>query len=145
MTVNLEKKLAELCKEKGMRLTGQRRVILQVLSDSADHPDAEELHRRVSKVAPGISIATVYRTVSTLESCGLIERHSFADGRARYETSGSEHHDHFINVETDEVIEFRCDEIEQLQDRIAREHGFEIVGHRLEIYVRPRDDKNGGK
>lgn len=141
MTVNLEEKLAELCKRKGMRLTGQRRVILKVLSESPDHPDAEELHRRVSRVAPGISIATVYRTVNTLENHGLIERHSFADGRARYEASDSEHHDHFINVETDEVIEFRCDEIERLQEKIASDHGFEIVGHRLEIYVRPKSDR----
>src|SRR5690606_27223607 len=117
--------------------------VMRIVGEIADHPDAKELHRRVSKVAPGISIATVYRTVSTLERCGLIERHSFADGRARHETSGSEHHDHFINVETDEVIEFRCDEIEQLQERIASEHGFEIVGHRPEIHVRPKAAKKG--
>ncbi|MFT3689651.1 Fur family transcriptional regulator [Paenirhodobacter sp.] len=140
MSTDLEKKLAELCKEKGMRLTGQRRVILHVLSESPDHPDAEELHRRVKAVEPGINIATVYRTMNVLAEHGLIERHSFADGRARYEASGSEHHDHLINVDTDEVIEFRCDEIERLQERIAREHGFEIVGHRLEIYVRPKAD-----
>lgn len=142
MTIDLEKKLADLCKEKGMRLTGQRRMILKVLAESPDHPDAEELHHRVGRVAPGISLATVYRTVNTLENCGLIERHSVADGRARYEASNSEHHDHFVNVETDEVIEFRCDEIEQLQQKIAEEHGFEIVGHKLEIYVRPRPDRH---
>lgn len=138
MTKDLEDKLAELCKEKGMRLTGPRRTILRVLSESPDHPDAEELHRRVTKVEPGINIATVYRTMNVLTEHGLIERHSFADGRARYEAGGSEHHDHFVNVETDEVIEFRCDEIELLQQRIADAHDFEIVGHKLEIYVRPR-------
>ncbi|RWR19604.1 transcriptional repressor [Sinirhodobacter populi] len=143
MTKDLEEKLAELCKEKGMRLTGPRRTILRVLSASPDHPDAEELHRRVMAVEPGINIATVYRTMNTLAEHGLIERHSFADGRARYEAGGSEHHDHFVNVETDEVVEFRCDEIEILQQKIAREHGFEIVGHRLEIYVRPLSGKAG--
>lgn len=145
MTANLEKKLVDLCKEKGMRVTEQRRIILQVLSDSPDHPNAEELHRRVNEFAPGISIATVYRTVNTLESYGLIERHSFADGRARYEAGGSEHHDHFVDVETDEVIEFRCDEIEALQQKIADENGFEIVGHRLEIYVRPKKNRKTRK
>ncbi len=138
MTDNLEERLEQLCKEKGMRVTAQRRIILKVLSNSPDHPNAEELHRRVIERAPNISIATVYRTVNTLESYGLIERHSFADGRARYEARGAEHHDHFVNVETDEVIEFRCDEIEELQKKIADEHGFDIVGHRFEIYVKPK-------
>lgn len=145
MTVDLDKQLADLCKEKGLRLTGQRRTILQVLSASPDHPNAEELHRRVSEVAPGISIATVYRTLNTLEQYGLIERHSFADGRARFEAGGAEHHDHFINVDTDEVIEFRSDEIEALQQKIAEEHGFEIIGHRFELYVRPKGKGKAGK
>lgn len=144
MTEDLEQRLATLCKEKGMRLTGPRRTILRVLSRSPDHPDAEELHRRVVAVEPGINIATVYRTMNVLAEHGLIERHSFADGRARYEAGGSEHHDHFVNVETDEVIEFRCEEIEILQQRIAEEHGFEIVGHRLELYVRPRPGRRRG-
>lgn len=126
-----------------MRLTGPRRVILRVLAEATDHPDAEELHRRVAAVEPGINIATVYRTMNILAEHGLIERHSFADGRARYEAGGSEHHDHFVNLDTNEVIEFRCDEIERLQHKIAAEQGFEIVGHRLEIYVRPRKDKGG--
>lgn len=137
MMEDLEQKLATLCKEKGMRLTGPRRTILRVLAGSPDHPDAEELHRRVIAVEPGINIATVYRTMNVLTDLGLIERHSFADGRARYEASGTEHHDHFVNVETDEVIEFTCEEIERLQQKLAEEHGFEIVGHKLEIYVRP--------
>lgn len=126
-----------------MRLTGPRRVILRVLAAATDHPDAEELHRRVAAVEPGINIATVYRTMNILAEHGLIERHSFADGRARYEAGGGEHHDHFVNLDTNEVIEFRCDEIERLQHKIAAEQGFEIVGHRLEIYVRPRKDKGG--
>lgn len=138
MTDDPGKMLAERCKEKGMRMTGPRRVILRVLSESPDHPDAEELHRRVTAIEPGINIATVYRTMNILAEHGLIERHSFADGRARYEAGGGEHHDHFVNIETGEVIEFRCDEIEQLQQKIAEEHGFEIIGHRLEIHVRPR-------
>lgn len=138
MTAKLEKRLEALCKEHGLRLTGQRRTILQALEESDDHPDAEELHRRVSKLAPGISLATVYRTVNLLEKCGLIERHAFSDGRMRFEASGAEHHDHFIDMTTNEVIEFRCDEIERLQHLLAEQHGFEIVGHRLEIYVRPK-------
>ena len=145
MTKDLEEKLAELCKEKGMRLTAPRRTILKVLAESPDHPDAEELHRRVTAVEPGINIATVYRTMNVLTEHGLIERHSFADGRARYEAGGAEHHDHFVNIETDEVIEFRCEEIEQLQLKMAEEYGFEIVGHRLEIYVRPLPGKKARK
>jgi len=143
MTDDLEERLVALCREKGMRLTGPRRTILHVLSQSPDHPDAEELHRRVIAAEPGISIATVYRTMNILAEHGLIERHSFADRRARYEAGGTDHHDHFVNVETAEVIEFRCDEIEELQQKIAEEHGFDIVGHRLEIYVRPRARKSG--
>lgn len=136
MDDDLEQKLAALCKEKGMRLTAPRRTILRVLAASPDHPDADELHRRVTAVEPGINIATVYRTMKVLSEHGLIERHSFADGRARYEAGGPDHHDHFVNVDTNEVLEFRCEEIEQLQLKIAAEHGFEIVGHRHEIYVR---------
>ena len=136
MKQDLVRQLEQLCKEKGLRVTGPRRVILKVLSQSPDHPDAEELHRRVAKVEPGINIATVYRTMNLLTEHGLIERHSFADGRTRFEASDGEHHDHFIDVDTQEVIEFRCDDIEKMQLQIARAHGFEIVGHRLEIYVR---------
>lgn len=143
MTKTPEQTLEQLCRDKGMRLTGPRRVILRVLAAATDHPDAEELHRRVAAVEPGINIATVYRTMNILAEHGLIERHSFADGRARYEAGGGEHHDHFVNLDTNEVIEFRCDEIERLQHKIAAEQGFEIVGHRLEIYVRPRKDKGG--
>lgn len=130
--------LTELCEADGLRMTGPRRVILQVLDDAEDHPDIEEIHRRASSIEPGINIATVYRTMSTLAERGLIERHSFAVGRARYETVSEDHHDHFINIETGEVIEFRSDEIERIQEELARSHGFDIVSHRLEIYVKPR-------
>lgn len=109
---------------------------MEVLSDAMDHPDAVELHRRVTAIEPGIAIATVYRTLSLLQDKGILERHTFADGRARYEAADQEHHDHFIDVETGNVIEFRSEEIERLQEEIARKHGFEIVSHKLEIYVR---------
>jgi Fur family ferric uptake transcriptional regulator len=131
------KDIVQLCKEHGLRLTGPRKIIMQVLLRSTDHPDAVELHRRVSKIDPGIAIATVYRTVNMLRDKGILERHTFADGRARYETINHEHHDHLVCVDTGDVIEFRSDEIERLQEEIARARGFEIVSHRLEIYVKP--------
>lgn len=130
--------LAERCRALGLRLTGPRRVILEVLAAADDHPDVEELHRRVSRIEPRISIATVYRTMNTLAEHGLIERHSFSDGRTRYEAAPNTHHDHFINIDTGEVIEFHSPAIERLQQEIAHEHGFEIVDHRLDIYVRCR-------
>jgi len=133
--------IANLCKEKGLRMTGQRQVIMKVLSSATDHPDAVELHRRVSTVDPRISIATVYRTVKLLQDKGILERHTFGDGRARYEPAAQEHHDHLINIDTGEVTEFRSDEIERLQEEIARKHGFSIVSHKLEIYVKPLNGK----
>lgn len=129
--------ITRLCKEKGLRMTGQRRVIMTVLSEATDHPDVVELHRRVSSVDSRISIATVYRTVKLLQDQGILERHTFGDGRARYEPAAQEHHDHLINIDTGEVTEFRSDEIERLQEEIARKHGFSIVSHKLEIYVKP--------
>lgn len=110
---------------------------MQVLSDSSDHPDVVELHRRVTAIEPAISLATVYRTVNLLRDKGVLERHTFGDGRARYETAPREHHDHLIDVETGDVIEFQSQEIERLQEEIARKLGFAIVSHKLEIYVRP--------
>ncbi len=140
---DLSKTLEELCAEKGMRMTDQRRVIARILQNSDDHPDVEELYRRSSKVDPRISISTVYRTVKLFEDEGIIERHDFRDGRSRYETVPEEHHDHMIDLNTGNVIEFRSAEIEALQERIAREHGFRLVGHRLELYGIPldKDDK----
>lgn len=139
----LERSIAALCKEFGLRLTSPRRIIMQVLFDSSDHPDAVELHRRVTAIEPTISLATVYRTVNLLRDKGVLERHTFGDGRARYEAAPREHHDHLINVETGDVIEFQSQEIERLQEEIARRHGFAIVSHKLEIYVRPLKKQKG--
>lgn len=136
---DLTKSLEELCAQKGMRMTEQRRVIARILQDSDDHPDVEELYRRSSKVDSRISISTVYRTLKLFEDAGIIEKHDFRDGRSRYETVPEEHHDHMIDVKTGVVIEFHSAEIEALQERIAREHGFRLVGHRLELYGIPLD------
>lgn len=114
---------------------------MQVLFESSDHPDVVELHRRVTTLEPTISLATVYRTVNLLREKGVLERHTFGDGRARYETTPREHHDHFINVETGSVIEFQSEEIEQLQREVARRLGYRLVDHRLELYAVPLDDK----
>lgn len=128
------------CIEKGLRMTEQRRVIARVLSQSEDHPDAEELHRRAVAVDSNISLATVYRTVKLFEEAGIIERLDFRDGRSRYEESTDDHHDHLINVKTGEVIEFVNEEIEKLQEEIAAKLGFKLVDHRLELYAVPLDD-----
>ncbi|MCD1264910.1 transcriptional repressor [Shinella sp. AETb1-6] len=133
----VEKSLEELCVERGMRMTEQRRVIARVLEGSADHPDVEELYRRSSAIDSRISISTVYRTVKLFEDAGIIERHDFRDGRSRYETVPDEHHDHLIDLKHGHVIEFHSPEIEALQERIAREHGFKLVDHRLELYGIP--------
>jgi Fur family transcriptional regulator, ferric uptake regulator len=137
------KSLEALCAERGMRMTEQRRVIARILEDSDDHPDVEELYRRSSKIDAKISISTVYRTVKLFEDAGIIERHDFRDGRSRYETVPEEHHDHLIDLKTGTVVEFHSPEIEALQERIAREHGFRLVGHRLELYGIPlsQDEK----
>jgi Fur family ferric uptake transcriptional regulator len=126
--------IEQLCQEKGLRITEQRRVIARVLSDAEDHPDVELLHQRSSAIDPGISIATVYRTVRLFEDAGILERHDFGDGRSRYEAAPESHHDHLINVETGEVIEFVDRELEELQRRIAEKLGFRLVDHRLELY-----------
>ena len=124
------------CSEHGLRMTEQRRVIAQVLSDADDHPDAEELYSRASEIDPKISLATVYRTVRLFSDAGIIETHDFRDGRARYETADEDHHDHLIDVQSGEVIEFMDEEIEALQERIAKRLGYELVDHRLELYGR---------
>lgn len=134
---NMLSRLERLCAEKGMRMTGQRRVIARILSDAADHPDVEEVHRRASALDNRISLSTVYRTVRLFEEAGILERHEFGDGRSRYEQAPREHHDHLIDVETGRVIEFHSEEIERLQEAIAKEHGFELIGHRLELYGTP--------
>ena len=122
------------CTERGLRMTDQRRIIAQVLSDADDHPDAEELYARASALDPKISLATVYRTVRLFSDAGIIETHDFRDGRARYEAADVEHHDHLIDVVTGDVIEFVDEEIEQLQEKIAKKLGYELVDHRLELY-----------
>ncbi|MBO6825677.1 MAG: transcriptional repressor [Sneathiella sp.] len=133
----MSSRLEQLCIEKGLRMTGQRRVIAQVLSDSKDHPDVELVYKRAADLDDTISISTVYRTVRMFEENGILERHDFGDGRARYEEVSDEHHDHLINVETGQVIEFTNADIEELQRVIAEKLGFELIDHRLELYGRP--------
>ena len=130
-------RIEKLCVEKGLRMTEQRRIIARVLSASDDHPDAEELHRRANILDTSISLATVYRTVKLFEDSGIIERHDFRDGRARYEEVPDEHHDHLIDVKSGEVVEFQSEEIEKLQEEIARSLGYRLVDHRLELYGVP--------
>jgi Fur family ferric uptake transcriptional regulator len=130
-------RIEKACVDKGMRMTGQRRVIARVLSDAHDHPDVEELHRRAVKVDPRISIATVYRTVRLFQEAGILARHDFGDGRARYEEVPEAHHDHLIDTRTGRVIEFHDDEIEELQRKIAAKLGYRLVDHRLELYGVP--------
>ena len=130
-----------LCAAKGMRMTDQRRVIARVLARSADHPDVEELYRRCAAVDDRISISTVYRTVKLFEDAGIIERHDFREGRARYEQIPDTHHDHLINLRTGDVVEFQSDEIERLQADIARRLGYRLVDHRLELYAVPLEDE----
>ena len=134
-------RIERLCAELGLRMTGQRRIITRILSDAADHPDVEELYRRCAAVDDRISISTVYRTVKLFEDAGIIERHDFRNGRARYEQMPDSHHDHLINLRTGEVIEFQSEEIERLQAEVARRLGYRLVDHRLELYAVPLDDK----
>lgn len=122
------------CFEHGIRMTRQRRVIAEVMSESDDHPDVNEIHRRAAALDGAISIATVYRTLRLLRESGLLQRHDFADGAARYENAATTHHDHLIDVDSGEVIEFRNETIEKLQIDIAARHGYRLVGHKLELY-----------
>jgi len=126
--------LEALCQERGLRITEQRRIIARVISDSDDHPDVEELYKRASAVDAKISIATVYRTVRLFEEAGILDRHDFGDGRARYEAVPEAHHDHLIDVETGKVVEFVDPELEALQKQIAEKLGFRLVDHRMELY-----------
>ena len=131
---NEPSRLEQVCVERGMKMTGQRRVIARVLSDADDHPDVEELYRRSMQADPKISIATVYRTVRLFEEAGLLDRHDFGDGRSRYEETSENHHDHLIDVNSGNVIEFRDEEVEQLQIKIAERYGFKLIDHRMELY-----------
>ena len=127
-----------ILREAGVRITRQRRTILAILDQDGDHPDAFEIFRRASAIDPSISLSTVYRTMRLLEEKGAIHRHAFGGGPSRFEQAGSGHHDHLIDIETGDVVEFRSDTIEALQNEIAERLGYEIVSHRLEIYVRKR-------
>lgn len=126
--------LEALCAERGLRITEQRRIIARVLSESTDHPDVEALHARSSAIDPKISIATVYRTVRLFEDAGILDRHDFGDGRARYEAAPEAHHDHLIDVESGAVLEFVDPELEALQKLIAEKLGYRLVDHRMELY-----------
>lgn len=130
-------RIEQLCEDKGLKMTDQRRVIARVLSDSSDHPDVELVHARAAALDQRISIATVYRTVRLLEEAKILAKHDFGDGRARYEGAPEEHHDHLIDVKSGRVIEFKNAEIELLQDQIARKLGYRLVDHRLELYAVP--------
>jgi Fur family transcriptional regulator, ferric uptake regulator len=138
-------RIEQLCVDKGMRMTDQRRVVARVLSNATDHPDVEELYRRSAAVDPHISIATVYRTVRLFEESGIIARHEFRDGRARYEEAPQDHHDHLIDMKTGKVIEFIDEEIEALQAAIARRLGYRLIDHRLELYGVPLDAAEDSK
>jgi len=132
--------IEEQCIARGLKMTDQRRTIARVMEASADHPDVEEVHRRVTALDAGISLSTVYRTLRLFEDAGIIARHDFREGRARYETTPDEHHDHLIDVRSGRVIEFRSAEIEALQAEVARRLGYRLVDHRLELYAVPLDE-----
>lgn len=134
-----EQTLEEQCVARNMRMTEQRRVIARVLEAATDHPDVEELYRRASAVDPKISLSTVYRTVNLFEEAGLVTKHDFRDGRARFEQIPDEHHDHLIDVRSGRVIEFRNEDIEAIQELIAKRLGYRLVDHRLELYGIPLD------
>lgn len=135
-------RIEQKCTETGLKMTGQRRIIARVLSESHDHPDVEMLYSRAHAMDSKISIATVYRTVRLFEEAGIIEKHDFGDGRARYEETGEEHHDHLIDLKSGKVIEFSNEEIEKLQRMIAQKLGYTLVDHRLELYCVPTKDRS---
>ncbi len=127
-------KIEDKCKQRGVRLTDQRRLIAKVMSQSSDHPDVDELHKKISKIDEQVSVATVYRTVKLFEESGILEKHDFKGGKARYEQSPDIHHDHLIDVNTGEIVEFTDEEIEKLQNKVAEKLGYKLVDHRLELY-----------
>lgn len=142
MAQSSQTNIEQLCIDKGMKMTEQRRIIARVLSEATDHPDVEEVYDRASAFDKKISIATVYRTLRLFDEAGIVERHDFGNGRSRYEEITDEHHDHLINLKTDDVIEFTSPEIEALQMEIARKHGLRLVDHRLELYGVPLEDSH---
>ena len=136
--------IAERVRAQGLRMTGQRQIIARILEEAVDHPDVEELHRRAVAIDAKIALSTVYRTVRLLSEAGILERHEFTDGRARYESANHEHHDHLVDLATGKVIEFRSPEIEELQAKIAGELGYRITGHRLQLFCMPLDTVKTG-
>lgn len=141
----MPKSIIARCEARGLRVTEQRRTVAAVLEAATDHPDVEELYRRASRIDPKISLATVYRTVRLFEDEGILERRDFGDGRARYEPADRAHHDHLIDLESGQVIEFVDPEIEALQERIARKLGYALKGHRLELYGVPLEKRRKGR
>ena len=140
----MENSILKRCKSRGLRMTGQRQVIAQVLESANDHPDAEEIYARASKIDAAISLATVYRTMCLFEDVGLVNRLDFGDGRARYEDAARAHHDHLFDMETGQVIEFVDPEIEQLQEKIARKLGYRLLGHKMDLFAVPLDKDDDG-
>ncbi|NKB49221.1 MAG: transcriptional repressor [Alphaproteobacteria bacterium] len=140
----MQSRIEQICTDKGLKMTDQRRTIAQVLSESIDHPDVDLVYQRATALDPRISIATVYRTVRLFEEANILEKHDFGDGRARYEEASGDHHDHLINIKTGEVIEFYNREIEVLKEKIAKELGYELVDHRLELYATPATTEKQG-
>jgi Fur family transcriptional regulator, ferric uptake regulator len=136
-------RLEQLCVDKGLKMTDQRRIIARVLSEAVDHPDVEAVYHRASEIDPKISIATVYRTVRLFQEANILARHDFGDGRARYEEMSSDHHDHLIDMKSGRVIEFRDEEIEKLQRAVAERLGYKLVDHRLELFAVPIGDLAG--
>jgi Fur family ferric uptake transcriptional regulator len=134
---NMSSRIEQLCTDRGLKLTEQRRTIARVLSEADDHPDVDQVYRRATQFDSRISIATVYRTVRLFEEANILEKHDFGDGRARYEEVHDDHHDHLIDVKTGKVIEFFNEEIEALKTKIARDHGYELIDHRLELFATP--------
>lgn len=137
MNANMSSRIEQLCTDRGLKLTEQRRTIARVLSEADDHPDVDQVYRRATQLDSRISIATVYRTVRLFEEANILEKHDFGDGRARYEEVHDDHHDHLIDVKTGKVIEFFNEEIEALKTKIARDHGYELIDHRLELFATP--------
>jgi len=137
--------IIDRCEAKGLRMTGQRRIIAQVLDDARDHPDVEEIYARASKIDTAISLATVYRTVKLFDEVGIVDRLEFGDGRARYEDADRDHHDHLFDLRTGAVIEFVEPEIEALQEKIAQKLGYRLMGHKMELFGVPLDDAKPSK
>lgn len=141
----MQSRIEQICTDKGLKMTDQRRTIAQVLSESMDHPDVDLVYQRATALDPRISIATVYRTVRLFEEANILEKHDFGNGRARYEEASDDHHDHLINVKTGEVIEFYNREIEVLKEKIAKELGYDLIDHRLELYATPSSSTDDSK